>query len=205
MCSIYLCQSDIDDVKSENNDIKKSNKYCIWSEKNHVYFHEEVSKSTIRTLLQYLRSTQDYCNTTKNQLKIPDIPIYLHINSEGGDITPSMIAIDFIRTSKTPIYSVVEGECASAASLMSVVCHKRYILPNAYIMIHQMSCETGYGKLNEMTDIFNYYTNLDRRMKKIYLKHTKMTNEKLDIFWKQDKWFTAKKSIKYGLVDEIMR
>jgi len=176
----------------------------IYREKNQVYFHAAVNKPNIQTLLVELRLAEEYCIVTKNQLKIPEIPIYLHINSSGGEITPAFIAVDFITACKTPIHSVVEGECASAASFISVSCNKRYICPNAYIMLHQMSCDANWGKLNEMKDTYKYYNSIDRRIKKIYLKNTQITPEKLDKLWTKDLWLNSKKCIKYGLVDEIM-
>ena len=47
-------------------------------------------------------------------------PIVLHINSFGGGVFAAFAAIDFIKQSKIPVYTVVEGATASAGTLMSV-------------------------------------------------------------------------------------
>jgi len=208
MCIIHITfgkykkTNDTDVVEKEDKNVSDE-KYNIYRENNHVYFHAEVDGKTIQKLLCEMRGAQEYCTTTKNQLNVSEIPIYLHINSLGGELTPAFVAIDFIRGCKTPIYSIVEGECASAASLMSIVCDKRFIRPNAYMMIHQMSCQTTWGKLYEVTSMYNYFVDIEKRLKKIYIKNTRVPPEKLEEIWIKDKWLNAKKCMKYGLVDEF--
>jgi len=198
MCIFHITWGKKETTEKED----KNEESDIYRELNHVYFHSEVNQKSINTLLCKLREAEDYCNTTKHKLDIPVIPIFLHINSTGGDVTPSFIAVDFIRSCKTPIHSIVEGECASAASYMSIVCEKRYITPSSYMMIHQISCCTEFDKLGVISDTYHYFTSIDRKIKNIYLKHTRLTPEKLEHLWKLDKWLNAKKCIKYGFVDE---
>jgi len=66
----------------------------------------------------------------------PLTPIWLHIHSYGGDLFCGFSTSDQLKPIKSPIYAVVEGICASAATLIAMTCEKRYILPNSFMLIH---------------------------------------------------------------------
>ena len=102
--------------------------------------------------------------------------------------------------------SIIEGAAASAATLISVVCHERIIRKNAYMLIHQMS--SGFwGKMEEIKDEIINLKKLSKNLKKIYKQHTKLDNKTSDIklnhILKRDIWWDADECLKYGLVDEI--
>ena len=70
------------------------------------------------------------------------------------------------------------------------------------MLIHQLSSGV-WGKMNEITDEYNNLTNLMKRIKSIYKIHSKLGENKLEDLLKHDLWLDSKKSIKFGLVDEI--
>ena len=86
-----------------------------------------------------------------HKLCIDPIPIYLHINSYGGIIFDALTAIDVIKACKVPVYTIIEGATASAGTLISVVGDKRFIRPNAHMLIHQLSSGC-WGKMMEIED-----------------------------------------------------
>ena len=182
-----------------------SNSYSdldISRENNHVYFYSEVSRHSIYKLITSLHEARDYSILTSMKLNIDEIPIYLHINSNGGFIFAANSVIDLIINSNVPIYSIVEGACASAATLISIVCKKRYIRPNSHMLVHQLSgCATG--KMSEIDDEHANLTKLTNRMKDIYLEYTKMSKKTLTVLMKQDIWLDSDESIRNGLVDEL--
>jgi ATP-dependent protease ClpP protease subunit len=136
------------------------------------------------------------------KLNIDEIPIYLHINSNGGFIFAANSVVDLIMNSNVPIYSIVEGACASAATLISIVCQKRYIRPNSYMLVHQLSgCASG--KMSEIDDEHANLTKLTNRTKDIYLEYTKMSKKTLTAMMKQDIWLDSDESIRHGLADEL--
>jgi ATP-dependent Clp endopeptidase proteolytic subunit ClpP len=135
-------------------------------------------------------------------LHIDSIPIYLHIYSNGGYIHAAFAVIDVIKSCRTPVYSVIEGATASAGTLISIVCSKRFIRPTAYMLIHQLSGEC-WGKMNEIKDEYKNLTELMNRIKNIYETRSTLSNKKLKKLLNHDLWLSAKKSLKYGLVDEL--
>lgn len=78
-------------------------------------------------------------------LNVKNIPIYLHINSFGGSLYDAYAAVDTIKNLRVPVYSIIEGCAASAGTIISVVCTKRFIGKNAHMLIHQLS-SSMWGK-----------------------------------------------------------
>ena len=91
--------------------------------------------------------------------------IYLHISSFGGSVFDALTAIDVITSCKVDVYTIIDGASASAGTLISVVGKKRYIRPNAYMLIHQLSSGC-WGKMNELEDDFKNNKNIIKELKK---------------------------------------
>lgn len=174
----------------------------IERDNNHIYFHCEVNRDTIFELSALIRDAEEESILTSHKLNIDKIPIYLHINSFGGCIFSAFAAIDTIESCKVPIYSIIEGASASAGTLISIVAEKRYIRPNAHMLIHQLSAGC-WGKMSEIEDEFENLQDLMEKIKNIYKKHAKIPKTELNKILKHDLWFDSEKCLKYNLVDEI--
>lgn len=172
---------------------------------NHIYFFSGVSKDSVYRLKECICKLNEKYEETKQKHPTLDIkpkPIYLHINSYGGGVFAAFAAIDFIQQSKIPIYTIIEGASASAATLMSVVGVKRYIRPHASMLIHQLSSWFG-GKLTEIEDDYKNVAQMHNTIKDIYKKHTTIREAELEEMLKHDLWWKADKCLEEGLVDEI--
>ena len=187
---------DEDDADDEADEIK------IYRELNHIYFYSEIDRNTVSKLNILLREAEEYCIITALKLRIDFVPIYLHIYSNGGYIYAAFSTIDVINSSKVPVYSIIEGATASAGTLISIVCKKRYIRPTAYMLIHQLTSEI-WGKMDAIIDEYKNLSQLMKRITDIYSEYSSLTTNKLNKLLKHDLWLDAKKSIKYGLVDEL--
>ena len=109
---------------------------------NHIYFYSEVNSDRCLALMRQIRELDQHLRWERFSRSLgPEfqVPIWLHINSEGGDLFAAFALADQIQQIQTPIYSVIEGLGASAATIISVACHKRYIQPSAYMLVHQFS------------------------------------------------------------------
>ena len=188
--------------KEEEEDDEEEEESKIYRENNHIYFYTEIDRNTISKLNVLLRESEEYCVILSLKLRIDLVPIYLHIYSNGGYIHAAFAAIDVINSSKVPVYSIIEGATASAGTLISIVCKKRYIRPTAYMLIHQLSSEI-WGKMDAIIDEYKNLTQLMKKITDIYSEYSSLTPKKLDKLLKHDLWLDAKKSIKYGLVDEL--
>lgn len=199
--------SDSDNESDKSGDLPeiklghKHNDEKIERDCNHIYFHCEVNRDTIFDLCNLIKESEEENILTSHKMNIDPIPIYLHISSFGGSIYAGFTAIDIIKACKVPIYSIIDGAVASAGTLISVICEKRYIRPNAHMLIHQLS-SSCWGKFSEIEDEFKHLEDLMKKIKKIYSDHTSIPKKELTELLKHDLWLDSEKSIKYGLVDE---
>lgn len=168
---------------------------------NHVYFYSEIDRNTIFKLLGAIREAEEYCVLNSYKLRI-DIPIYLHINSNGGTISDAFAAIDAILSCRVPVYSIIEGATASAGTLISVVCKKRYICPNAYMLIHELRSEV-WGKMSEIEEEYKNLKKTMRHIIRIYTEHSNLSKSELKEMLRGDLWMNAKTCLEYRLVDEL--
>ena len=171
-------------------------------ERNHIYFYSDVDQDTCLDLNRKIN------DLTKELLKVAidydcEPPtIYLHINSNGGCLLSAFATVDAIKNSRIPIISIVEGCAASAATVISMACHKRYITPNSFMLIHQLS--TGvYGKYEEIKDDFINDTTFMERLYELYREHTNMDDKKIKTVMSRDIWWDMKECLENGLVDGV--
>jgi ATP-dependent protease ClpP protease subunit len=174
----------------------------IVRENNHVYFYSEVSRESIFKLNILLRESEKFVHTMSFDLNVKNIPIYLHINSFGGSLYDAYAAVDTIKNLRVPIYSIIEGCAASAGTIISVVCNKRFIGKNAHMLIHQLSSNM-WGKMSEIEDEYKHLNELMKQIKRIYGEYTKISKKELTELLKHDIWLNPQTCIKYGLVDDV--
>jgi ATP-dependent Clp protease protease subunit len=181
---------------------KKSKDTKIERDNNHIYFHSEVDRESIFELTMLIKEAEEESIITSFKLNIEEIPIYLHINSFGGCIFSAFSAIDVIKACRVPVYTIIEGSTASAGTLISVVGKKRFIRPNGYMLIHQLS-SSCWGKMSEIEDEFKNLQELMEKIKDIYKEYTNIPKKELSELLKHDLWLDSSKCLKYGLVEEI--
>ena len=188
-----------DDISDEEDDdsMRKITREC-----NHIYFHSEVDRGSVFEMIEFLRKCELENIINAHKLCIDEIPIYLHINSFGGSVFDAMTAIDAIQACKVPVYTIIEGATASAGTLISVVGKKRYMRPNAYMLIHQLSAGS-WGKMAELEDDFENNKVLMDKIMTIYKNHASIPKKQLGEILKHDLWWDIEKCKSYGLVDEI--
>ena len=190
-----------DDDDDDDDEYVETSLRKITCEENHIYFHAEVDRGSVFEMIEHLRKCELKNIVNAHKLCVDEIPIYLHINSFGGSVFDAMTAIDAIQSCKVPVYTIIEGSTASAGTLISIVGVKRFMRPNAYMLIHQLS--SGFwGKMSEMTDEFENNTLLMNKIKNLYKDYASIPRKDLAEILKHDLWWDFEKCKKYGLVDE---
>ena len=101
--------------------------------------------------------------TKTSVLEYEPPPIKIHINSYGGSVFAGLAAVDYIKNSKIPVHTIIDGCAASAATLMSCVGAHRQMHRNSCMLVHQLS-GVMWGKFQEMQDDMQ---NSEMLMKKI--------------------------------------
>jgi ATP-dependent Clp protease protease subunit len=130
--------------------------------------------------------------------------IYMYINSRGGSVTAGMAIYDTMQYVKPDVCTICYGMAASMASIL--LCagakDKRYILPNAEVMIHQPL--GGFeGQVSDMKIRYDHIENLQKRLYNIYCEVTGKDFDTIKADCDRDNFMSAEEAIEYGLVDEI--
>ena len=151
-----------------------------------------------RKILQWNREDE------KNNVKIEDRrPIKILFFSPGGDLDVNNTLIDVIKLSKTPVWGINMGRCASAAAFIYLSCHKRFMLPQGYFLFHQGS-GTFSGTFQEVcAQIEDYQTSIEQLMD-FMLKNTSYKKEEIEnkII---GEWYVRKdEAVEKGVCDEVI-
>lgn len=173
---------------------------------NHLYFYDEVDRDSCLELAQKINKMGTELQILSLNYDLDEIPkIYLHINSLGGCVFSAFTVIDAILQSKVPVVTIVEGACASAATLISVSGHERRMGEYGYFLMHQLR-SGSWGKMNEITDEYDNCMEIMRRIKSHYIRFSNglFKEEDLNGILEHDIWWTAKDCVEYGLIDKIM-
>lgn len=182
---------------------EKSRPSFIEIVENRIYFYSEINEEKILQLNRHLRNKGiDLQREAMVQDREP-AHIFLHIHSYGGGIFAGMAGMDEIIKSIVPVYTMVDGCCASAATFLSVCGKKRFINRHAYMLIHQLS-SFMWGKYEEFKDELKNLDKIMAMIKQVYAEYTKIPEAKLEEILKHDLWFDANECKEYGMVDEII-
>lgn len=135
----------------------------------------------------------------------PDKDIQLYINSPGGSVSDGLAIYDTMCHIKPNVSTICIGMCASMGAFLlgGGTKGKRYILPNAEVMIHQ---PLG-GAKGQATDILISANHILRLKEKLTLKLADFTGqdlEKVKADCERDYWMTAEEALAYGIVDKIL-
>jgi ATP-dependent Clp protease protease subunit len=135
----------------------------------------------------------------------PDKDISLYINSPGGSVTAGMAIYDTMNYIKPDVSTICMGMAASMGAFLLAGGQKgkRYILPNAEVMIHQPSG----GSQGQATDIkiqAEHILAMKERLNRILAENTGKPIEVIEKDTDRDNWLTAEEAVAYGLVDEII-
>ena len=135
----------------------------------------------------------------------PDKDIQLYINSPGGSVTAGMSIYDTMQYIKCDVSTICIGMAASMGAflLSSGAKGKRFVLPNAEIMIHQPSG----GSQGQATDIMIQAAHIQRtkeKLNKILAANTGKPVEQIAADTERDNWMTAAEAVEYGLVDKMI-
>lgn len=148
-----------------------------------IWIDGEINVSTLDIVSKIIRWNREDKDKSIEERK----PIKLFFLSPGGDLEIEEAVVSIIRLSQTPVWGIAMGMVASAASLIYLSCHKRFALPNAYLIIHQGSAQMG-GNYDQMVAAMKDYEEQIERMTKFYIENTDYTEEEIRANIKTD-WY----------------
>ena len=136
----------------------------------------------------------------------PKKDIFLYINSPGGSVTAGLSIIDTMHHIKPPIATVCVGMAASMGSMIlsQGAKGKRFVLPNAEVMIHQPS-GGAYGQASDIDITAKHILKTRDRLNKMLAKATGQKLTKIEQDVDRDFFMDAEEAKAYGIVDEIYK
>jgi len=131
--------------------------------------------------------------------------IFFYINSPGGSIYDALAIYDTMKYVTNDIQTVGIGVQASAAAflLSSGTKGKRFVLPNATVMIHQPSSGTR-GKVTDQEIELRESLRVKRLLEEIMARNTGQKVARIHEDMERDKWLDAKEAKEYGLIDAVI-
>ncbi len=136
----------------------------------------------------------------------PKKDIFLYINSPGGSVSSALAMYDSMQHIKPDVSTICIGLAASAAAVLlsAGAKNKRFILPNAEVMIHQPWGNTE-GQASDIAITAKHILKTRENLNKILSKNTGKPIAQIEKDTDRDFYMSAEESKKYGIVDEIYK
>ena len=136
-----------------------------------------------------------------------DRDIILYIHSPGGCVHSGLQIIDTMNYIKPDVVTVVTGMAASmgAAVLSCGTPGKRFALPHAQIMVHQVSSGTQ-GHVEDQRIRLEHSLKLNDLLGNMIAKNVGLTTKQYMEHVSRDKWLGAQEALKFGkkgIIDDI--
>ena len=173
--------------------------YYEFEKERKIYLETDVDASLMPIQRMIMRwNMEDLKSGTKNPK-----PIWIYIMSLGGSIDYMWTLIDTIEASRTPVYTVDLGEAGSAAGLIFMSGHKRFMMKNATVIVHEGSAEFG-GDAIKVQDAADSYKQMIKAMKDYILKKTNIPKTQLSKKRANDWTLDSKYCLENGVCDKVV-
>lgn len=161
-----------------------------------IMLGDEVNKDTAQIIVAemlYLESVA------------PDKDITLYINSPGGSVSDGLAIYDTMNYIKCDVSTVCIGHAASMGAFLLAggAKGKRFILPNAEVMIHQ-PLGGMQGQASDMKIAMDHMTRIKEKLTRYIAQNTGKDYETVLRDTDRDNWMSAEEAVEYGLVDRII-
>lgn len=173
-----------------------------------IKFWCSVNRNSCEDLLKCIGKAEEILMKMHYKYKMPieHLPyIELYINSNGGDLMAAFAVINHIQNSQFKFRSIIEGQAASAGSMIAVVCDDRQVRENSTILVHQLSTSLFYTKYEDLKQEVIFCEKLMNSIMKIYMENTKMTAQTVKSLLKRDISWSSDECLDLGLVDSVIK
>ena len=135
----------------------------------------------------------------------PDTEISIYINSPGGSVYAGLTIYDAMQYVRPEIQTMCVGIAVAMAALLLAAGAKgkRMALPNAKILIHQLS--GGFeGQATDIEIQAREVISVKRRLEAIIAEHTRQPLERVSKDMERDYFMTAEQAREYGIIDRVL-
>ncbi|MCK4454291.1 ATP-dependent Clp protease proteolytic subunit [Candidatus Parcubacteria bacterium] len=138
--------------------------------------------------------------------KDPKKDIQLYINTPGGIVTSGLAVYDTMQYVQSPISTVCIGMAASmgATLLAAGAKGKRFALPSAEILLHQVAGGGISGAAVEIEITAKQIVKIKEKLNKILAKHTGQPLTRITKDTDRDFYLSAQEAKEYGIIDQVI-
>ena len=139
------------------------------------------------------------------QMQDPAKDINIYINSPGGSVTAGLAIYDTMQFLTCDVNTFCIGMAASMGAVLLCAGSpgKRHVLPNAHVMIHQVS-GGAQGTASDVERTVEFMYSLKHRLNAIIAKHTGKSVEQVEEDADRDNYMTGAEAMEYGIVDKVL-
>ncbi len=139
------------------------------------------------------------------QAEDPDKDISLYVNSPGGSVYAGLAIYDTMQYIKPDVQTICVGIAMSMGALLLAggAPGKRLSLPNAKILIHQVS-SSFQGQASDIEIHAREIIDTRQRLDKILAKHTGQELDKVANDTERDYFMSAEEAATYGIIDKVI-
>ena len=162
-----------------------------------IFLSGPISDATANTVIAQLLFLQH---------EDPKKDIYLYVNSPGGSVTATLAMYDTMKHIKPDVSTICVGVAASGAAviLAAGAKSKRFALPNAEVMIHQLM-GGAEGQATEIEITARHMIKIKDRLNKILSDATGQPIKKVEADSDRDFYMDAEEAKKYGMIDAVLK
>ncbi len=136
----------------------------------------------------------------------PKKDIQLYINTPGGSVTAGLAIYDTMQYVKCPVATICFGLAGSMGAVLlgSGKKGKRFALPNAEILLHQVA-GGAHGQAIDIEITANQIIKIKNKINQIIAKHSGQPLEKVARDTDRDFYLSAEEAKSYGIIDEVIK
>lgn len=169
-----------------------------------LYLNDEVCAETVDHIVMLIHKW----NRDDATMDVDDrMPIFLYIDTAGGDLMKATTLVSAIENSVTPVIGYAEGIVMSAGLWIFLACHYRIATRHSDFMYHELRASSNeMSTLKEIQNTAKYYERLQNKIDSFIIETTNITQEMLDEKKNSNvDWFIDPKDLEdLGIVDELL-
>lgn len=130
--------------------------------------------------------------------------IVIKLNSPGGDVFEGIEIYNYLKDHPSNVTVEVTGVAASAATFITAGANEVIMNVGTSLMIHEASTFT-WGNKSDIQKTLNALETIDESILSIYSEKTGQSNEQLEEWMNEEKWFTADEAVEFGFANSVKR
>lgn len=129
-------------------------------------------------------------------------PVTVHINSPGGGVTDALAIYSILRKHPGHVTAIVDGLCASAATLVALAADEIVMAEHSLLMVHN-PWTVASGDADQMRKAADTLDVVSREMAALYTERTGISEEKVVAIMAAETWFNAYEAVEAGFAHRV--